>query len=483
VFRGVPFAAPPTGPLRFRPPRPAPRWTGARDASSFGPAAPQSQRALQLPGLEVERTSEDCLYLNVYAPERPAAPRPVLVFIHGGAFVWGAGSMPLYDGAALAQRGDVVVVTVNYRLGALGFLKLDGLGGERFGATANAGLLDQVAALRWVRRNISAFGGDASNVTVFGESAGAMSVSALLAMPAARGLFQRAILQSGTGHFVHSRRSAREIACTLLDKLGIAEGDAQKLVQVPLGELIVAQETQRDYIRWGTRGLAFLPTLDDVTLPEHPVDAVSRGAAAAHSLLVGTNRDEWKLFHFNGSEKFERAQLEARVEASLPEPDRAQRARWLIEAYRAARGAEACPLELFSAIDSDRTFRLPAIRMAEAQSRHQAGTYKYLFSWASPAFDGALGACHALELPFVFGTLGIPGLAEITGDGPVARDLSRHMMDAWVAFARSGDPSHAGLPRWQAYDSAERATLVFDATPALVRDPLGCERSAWDGIL
>jgi para-nitrobenzyl esterase len=478
-FRGIPYAAPPVGELRFRAPRAPAPWTGVREALEFGRSAPQSPSFL--PGMESGPQSEDCLYLNVYTPRADGASRPVLFWIHGGGFTGGSGGQALYDGGRLAARGDVVVVTINYRLGALGYTNLAGL-------DANLGQQDQIAALRFTRENIAAFGGDPAQVTIFGESAGGMAVSTLLAMPAARGLFRGAIAQSGAAHHVHSRGSAERIAHSLLGELGLGASEIEKLRDVPVPALLAAQaNVLGESARLGGL-LAFAPALDADTLPRHPLEAVRDGSARDVALLVGANRDETKLFRMGmaTNSELDLAGLAKRVRGSLrahgADESHAER---LIEAYRSARTGRAStePGELLDALDSDRTFRVPAIRLAEAQSTQQPRTYQYFFTWSSPARRGTLGACHALELPFVFGTLDAPTMDRFAGKGPEAEALSARMMDAWIAFARNREPGHSEIPAWPAYDAAKRATLVFDRACELAHAPLDAERAAWDGVI
>src|SRR5690348_10697779 len=279
VFRGLPYARPPVGPLRFAPPEPPPAWTGTRDATRFAPSASQNGALIgPVMSLGIGRTAEDCLYLNVWTPAADRRRRPVMVWIHGGAFVLGSGSQMLYDGATLARRGDVVVVTINYRLGAFGFLRLCERFGQRLPATGNEGLLDQIAALEWVRDEIAAFGGDPGNVTLFGESAGAMSVATLLGTPRARGLFRRAILQSGAANFVRSAERADAVTASLLERLGISRTDAPRLRDVPAAALLEAQ--QQVLLGGGSDGrmaLPFAPVVDGDLLAEHPLDAIRAG--------------------------------------------------------------------------------------------------------------------------------------------------------------------------------------------------------------
>lgn len=486
IFRGIPFASPPVGPLRFAAPAPEQPWQGVRAAAEFGPSALQQPMMLPLPGMQVGPMDEDCLYLNVYTPATDAAHRPVMVWIHGGGFVIGSGSQALYDGAPLSARGDVVVVTVNYRLGPLGFLYLADLCPDLEGAVGNAGILDQVAALEWVRDNIERFGGDPGNVTIFGESAGGMSVGTLLGMPSANGLFQRAILQSGAAHNIHSRETATEVAKHFVEVLGVDPADSAALRDIPPDKLLDTQ--QQTMLKLGTRLglLPFQPLVDDATLPEPPLDVVRAGGSADIDLLLGSTRDEWKLFGFldQGLATLDDAGLVSRLEAQLPDE---QTARRIVDTYRSARESSAStePKDLFFAIETDRIFRIPALRLADAQQQHQSNVFLYHFTWESPLMGGALGACHAIELPFVFGVLHKDGAEVFAGSGPDADGLSEKLMDAWIAFARSGDPSHPGLPggRWDRYDSQKRATMVLGRECGMDHDLGGAEREAWDGLL
>jgi para-nitrobenzyl esterase len=434
--------------------------------------------------MDVGDTAEDCLFLNVTTPAVDAGRRPVLVWIHGGGFVIGSGSQAIYDAAPLARRGDAVVVTINYRLGPLGFLHLADLCPDIVGATGNAGIRDQVAALEWVRDNIAAFGGDPGNVTIFGESAGGMSVGTLLGTPAAKGLFHRAIAQSGAAHNCHTRETATGVAERFLASLGIAPADAaQKLRDVPAKQLLDTQN-QTMFSLAGELGLLpFQPLVDGEEIPAPPIDAIAGGLSAGVSLMTGTTRDEWKLFGMIDAEArgLDDAKLVAKVAKRIPHADAAA----LVETYRIARDGRA-PTDaqsLYFAIETDLVFRVPAIRLAESQRAHADNVFVYQFTWESPMLGGVLGACHAIELPFVFGGLDLPGLDQFVGTGPGVQALSECMMDTWLAFARTGDPSHSGLDPWPAYDDRRRQTMILGEKCRVADAPDDVERASWDGIL
>ena len=397
----------------------------------------------------------------------------MLVWIHGGAFTIGSGSQRMYDARPLVRKGDAVVVTLNYRLGALGFLAADG--GD---ATPNLGLLDQLAALRFVRENIAAFGGDPANVTVFGESAGGMSVGCLLGMPSARGLFERAVPMSGAAHTVNTEEAAARVRADFCRELGVADGDLAALRAAPVDAILAAQaRCEAAYFGHPLR-LGFRPCIDGHALPERPIDAIRGGLAKDVDVLVGATRDEWRLFAMMdpASRQLDEAGLRKRLEARVPgHEDR------ILGAYREARPGES-PAELFAAIESDRLFRIPAVRLAEAQSAHREGTFAYLFTWESPLFGGRLGACHGIDVPFVFGLIGSPGAEKFAGSGPEAEALADAATGAWLGFARSGRPGHAGLPAWPRFD-AGRPTMLFGRRCELALDPGGAERASWEGVL
>ncbi|HEX4245357.1 MAG TPA: carboxylesterase family protein, partial [Acidimicrobiales bacterium] len=464
-------------------------WTGIKECDHFGPIAPQ---APSIAGMSVggapEEQSEDCLTLNLWTQGLGEDRRPVMVWIHGGGFNSGTGAGDLYRGGTLARQGDVVVVTINYRLGALGFLAHPALqlpscawiGGGEWVGSGNWGIADQIAALVWVRDNIAAFGGDPGNVTIFGESAGGMSVSTLLGVAGARGLFHRAIVESGPP-FTHTADDAGGRAELLAEKLGVPL-TREALVQVPPDELVrVAQEMGQGLaIGDGGLPLPFLPAVDGGLLVRAPEVAVADGAASDVPLLIGTNRDEAAFFAValpavNGLDE---PGLQRWVERIVPTTENAVA---LIEGYRQARsgrGEKADPRDLWIAIATDAVFRGPSVLLADSHALagsagsagetaegDGAGTYLYLFTWETPAFGGLLGSCHALEIPFIFGTVTNPVIQQFSGGGEEALRLSEGMVQAWISFAWTGSPSGDLVGEWPAWDPLRRPTMVFGPWP------------------
>ena len=484
VFKGIPFAAAPVGALRWMPPAKPASWSGTRDARSFGPIAHQNRSATGvLIGLSLNgEMSEDCLNLNVWTPGAGGAPRPVMVWIHGGGFTIGAGSHDIYDGAVLARRGNAVVVTINYRLGPMGFLRLCDITGGCIPSAGNEGILDQIAALEWVRDNIAEFGGDPSNVTIFGESAGGMSVGTLLASPKARGLYHKAIAQSGSCHTASPVQHANRVATHVMKTLGLSPIDADAL-RALAPEVLLKGTLLPNGLPTPELGMAYQPVVDGTTLPKLAIDLVAEGAAAGIGVMAGATAEEWRLFAVMDTRlaQLDRDGLCARVSRRMaPEAANA-----LIDCYREARGGRGestSPAELFTAIETDRVFRVPGIRLAETKSRREAAVYNYLFTWKSPAMNGALGACHALELGFVFGTNNVPGMKSFAGAGPDAERLATEIQDAWLAFAGTGSPSCERIGDWPSYSEATRTTMLLGQKTRLEDAPLDAERRAWDAI-
>lgn len=486
VFLGISYASPPVGAHRLRPPQPVEPWTGIRDATAFGPEPPQPQFGMSDPsGLVFDPAvpGDDCLNLNVWTPDPGASGLPVMVWSPGGSFHYNSSAS--YDGSRFARDG-VVCVTINWRTGADGFLYF-GAGDDG----ANLGLLDQVAALTWVRDNIAAFGGDPDRVTVFGESAGAMSIGVLLSMPRAEGLFRRAILQSGAAHHVVPAAAAARIGARLADVLGVP-ATREAVAQVPVDRLLEAQAqidlevvSSPDPALWGEEVVAstmpFHPVVDGDVVPAEPIERIAAGVAAGVDVLLGTNSDDWRMFPVLGGfidqvtddalagpvgvyGSWSLASFGLSAETALP-------------VYRAAR-PDGSPGDVLAAVLTDWWVRVPAIRLADAHAPAPAGTFMYEFAWPSPAFEGRLGACHAMELPFVFDTIDRGRdqmMGGALGDDP-PQQLADAMHAAWVRFARDGDPG------WPRYDLTRRATMRFDTRLSVVEDAYARERELWAGV-
>jgi para-nitrobenzyl esterase len=486
AYLGVPYAAPPSGALRLRPPQPVVPWTGIREATELGPEPPQPQFGHSDPsGLVFDPAvpGEDCLNLNIWTPDPGATGLPVMVWSPGGAFQFSSGGS--YDGSRFARDG-VVCVTFSWRTGADGFLYL-GEGDDG----ANLGLLDHVAALEWVRDNIAAFGGDPDRVTLFGESAGAMSIGVLLAVPRAEGLFRRAILQSGAAHHVVPAGDAARIGARLAGLLGTAP-TREALAQVPVDRLLEAQAQvgaevvgSPDPLRWGAEVVAstmpFHPVVDGDVVPDVPIDRIAAGAGAGVDVLVGSNSDDWRLFPVVAGyvDRVTEEALGGPVEAfgTWSVAAYGLQAGTALPAYRAAHPAGS-PGDLLAAVLTDWWVRVPAIRLADAHASGPGTTFMYEFAWRSPAFGGRLGACHGLEIPFVFDTLDHGAdqmLGGALGDDP-PQQLADAVHSAWVDFAARGDPG------WPRYDRDHRAVQRLDTTPGVLADPYARERRLWDGI-
>ncbi|MFX1497000.1 MAG: carboxylesterase/lipase family protein [Promethearchaeota archaeon] len=469
IFKGIPYAEPPIGDLRFYPPVAKKPWDGVLNAKEFGSCAFQGYSELEKLVGKLEPESEDCLTLNIWTPGIDNEKRPVMFWIHGGAFIFNGSKSPAYDSAELAHRGNLVVVTINYRLGALGFLYVPGV-------TVNAGILDQTMALKWVHDNIASFGGDPDNITIFGESAGGYSVIALAAMPLAKGLFHRIIGQSAP---TIDPKLDQKPTKTLMRSLGLKSGDIDGLRKISPEKIIEAQNkiTNKEL-------LAFRPLIDGEIIPIHPLHEFMKGNCKNIDLLIGTNLNEAKLFTSLDpniskidDEKFIFGSL-AMMGINL------DKAKLIVNTYKNAREGKYSnePKELLDAIMTDMLFRISTTRLLEAQSVHQHNTYNYLFAWQTPFFNGNLGACHALEIPFVFNSFDDPAMREFVGSKSNVESLCNQMMDAWISFAHTGDPNHNGIPHWPPYDKDKRATFIFDEECRIENAVFEKERKIWDGI-
>lgn len=481
VWKGIRYAQPPTGARRWRAPVAAEPWAGVADATAFGSVAPQ----LRLPTLNLgpdAELDEDCLFLNVWRPHGGAAAKPVMVWLHGGAYTYGASSQPLFDATELAVTGDVVVVTINYRIGALGFLDLSSFSTDETVFDSNLALRDVLLALRWVRDNVEAFGGDPERVTVFGESAGAGLVTTLLATPAADGLFQAAIAESSPASSMYGPERARAVAERFLAAAGADPADPAAFRRLPVDRILAAAGAVYSDVPSSIPGtLAFAPVIDGDLLPEAPITVLSEGRGHPVPLLIGTNRDEATLFKFMKSplipitrDAIERMfALMLQDNPGLVPPSRER----VLAAYRRVR-EKARGLD----IATDIGFRMPTLWLAEGHSR-VAPTYLYRFDFTTLALRLiGIRAAHGTELPYVWGVLDGLGRKDPTfklGGRRAGSALSRRLLHRWTTFARSGDPGGG----WPAYTAAERSTLVIDATDRVVPDLDGPLREAWGDVV
>ncbi|MDT4929710.1 MAG: para-nitrobenzyl esterase [Pseudonocardiales bacterium] len=489
-FAGIPFAISPVGPLRFNAPGPAPSWEDVRPATEFGPSPVQVLEGPfsgTVPGMAPDRVDEDCLTLNVWRPANAAENLPVLLWIYGGAFTIGSGSLESYDGARFAAEQNVVIVTANYRVGALGFLDLREFGGEEIGAVTNAGLRDQLAAASWVKENIAAFGGDPSRITVFGESAGAGSIIHLMLAPGAKDVITRAIPQSPGVDFTQSAEVAGIIAGRLLAELGITT--AKELLDVPADRLLPAQEAVMMASMGEYGAMVFHPVVDGEMVPSTPSVAFARGDVADIDLLIGSTAEEMRLYldpraneaGRDGLIEWATAYLVNRMGGETPPPDRVAS---LVDNYiKASEGSSrSSAADQWAAITSDGGMRLPALRLADSQSQHNPRTYAYAFTWQSHNPNADMGAFHAVDIPFTFDTLDRAGWGEFVGIDDEGRAVGLALRSAWAAFAATGDPASDGSGPWPAYDTRTRTMKILDAPLAVVDDPLGEVRGWWDGL-
>ncbi len=485
IFKGIPYGASTAGVNRFMPPAEPADWSGVRDALAYGHSAPQRDPsatpdpgALSVSGRGLPAEGEDCLVLNIWTPAiAPAAEsgrkRPVMFWCHGGGFATGSGSSPDNDGTNLAKRGDVVVVTINHRLNVLGFANLSEFSGD-FAASGDAGMLDIVQALKWVRANIAQFGGDPNTVTIFGQSGGGRKVETLLAMPSAKGLFHRAIVESGAAVKVVDRDVAVHVAEQLLVKLGVDRKNARSLQSLPVEKIMSAYfSVVKDNPDVDPSFGGFSPTVDGKILPQHPFYPNASPVSADVPMMIGNTRTEMTLFSLNDPAAFslDEASLRKRIADLL-----GLQAPVMIELYRKLNPG-ASPSDIFFLIASDYRYGIPT--MIAAQRRAELGkapVFLYYFTWETPVQGGRLKSPHTMEIPFAFDNVKIS--ERMTGGGADAMALADKVSDAWIAFARTGDPNTPKLPHWPAFDAKDRATMVINNVSKVVNDPLHEQRLA-----
>lgn len=468
VFKGIRYGASTAGGNRFRPPQPPPTWVGEQEATAYGDTAPQTFTRLALGGTKGNRPplGEDCLRLNIWTPGCDDARRPVMVWLHGGGFEAGTGSMALYDGTNVARRGDVVVVTLNHRLNVFGHCYLDHLD-EELAGSANVGFLDVVAALRWVAENIAGFGGDPGNVTIYGQSGGGRKVSIAMAAPVAAGLFHRGIVQSGSHLRLHDPDRAAGLTSRLFDELGITAGDVRALQEVPTERLVEAQAKVRG---------RFSPTLDGVVFDRHPWDPDGPSLSADIPLMVGTCRTELSnqvgtmdptTFDITDEE------LPERLARYVPADEVAE----LVEIVRRTNPAATAP-EVFFTLVTARGYWLDSVLQTERKAAQGAApVYSYRVMWRTPVEGGRRITPHSLDLPFVFDNVEVaPDMVGPPTEATAA--LAHAMSESWIAFARTGDPNNAAVPPWAPYDLDRRTVMHVDVPPEAVEDPHRDERLA-----
>lgn len=478
VFKGVPYGANTAGKNRFMPPTDPAKWTGVRDTLEFGRSAPQSDPgarraqsdlAVAAAGLPVE--SEDCLVLNIWTPAvNDGRKRPVMLWCHGGGFSTGSGSSPVTDGGNLARRGDVVVVTINHRLNVLGFTCLAEFGGAEFAQSGDLGMLDIVHALKWVRENIAQFGGDPNTVMVFGQSGGGRKVATLLAMPSAKGLFHRAAIESGATIKLVERDQAARVAGELLAKLGLNKSQVRELQNLPVEKIMGAYFAVVRSMNVDQMTMGFSPTVDGKAVPRHPFHPTASDVSANVPLMIGSTRTELTTSGDAAAFSLSDDGLNTRIRDLLGE-----NAGRTIDVYRKANPG-ATPSDIYFLIASDYRYGAPVMKIAERRAALGKGpVFLYYFRWESPIDGGRLKSPHTIEIPFAFDNVKSSRLTSTSPEAPVLADK---VSDAWIAFARKGDPNTPKLPRWPAFNPKDRPTMVFNNQSKVENDPIREERLA-----
>jgi para-nitrobenzyl esterase len=489
AFKGIPYGASTAGANRFMPPRKPEPWTGVRDALVYAGRSPQAPGGPQRPELatvwgpvDTLPVGEDCLTLHVWTPALDSKKRPVMVWLHGGAFSYGSANSPRYDSTRLAKRNDVVVVAVNHRLNIFGHLDLSGVGGERFSQSGNVGVLDLVAALEWVREHAARFGGDPGNVMIFGQSGGGGKVSALLAMPSAKGLFHKAVIESGASVRFAERERTAQLADAVLKHLGLDKSQLDALQALPMARLQEAVAPAQKALPRPHYPLLdrynFGPVIDGKVLPAQPYDPAATTLSDDIPLMIGGTKDESAIFLAPDDAVWNRTLSEAELHkrTAAIAGDATDK---LLSHYKQHYPA-ATPADLFITAQTASNFVVRSTLLAERKAaRGKAAVWMYRFDWETPAFGGRLKSPHSMEVPFVFDTLGVIGPIH---SKPHAQDLADKVSATWATFARNGDPANKSIPAWPAYTADKRATMVFDDTCRVVDDPDGDVRPFWSDL-